>query len=235
MEAPRLRITGSLWGKTPVRAVLSPNKRTVYCEKRVNSMTSRYFVAVTSRELEDFHTTQPEWVLQNRYLDHSLCSWNAVLCKLTNQLHWEQTSICVEPMCLPEFPVLLRIIYSIAFGIIVPSHKSHSAPDKYSTIHHVVTEKCTCVHISVTTWCIVGCWTGALWDLCNRSIGCLHHQYVSRDAMYTSQVTRRPVMWSLYIFLEVGLKKLFNKESSCHLFGVTDDLSGIWVWIISMA
>ena len=37
-------------------------------------------------------------------------------------------------------------------------------------MHHFVTEMCTHVHISVTKWCIVGCTTGALWDLCNRPI-----------------------------------------------------------------
>ena len=37
-------------------------------------------------------------------------------------------------------------------------------------MHHFVTEICTCVHISATKWCIVGYWTGALWDLCDKSI-----------------------------------------------------------------
>ena len=46
-----------------------------------------------------------------------------------------------------------------------PSHKSHNAPDKYPTMHHFVTEMCTCVHISVTKWCIVGYGTDAFWDL----------------------------------------------------------------------
>ena len=37
-------------------------------------------------------------------------------------------------------------------------------------MQHFVTEMCTRVHISVTKWCIVGYGTGALWDVCNRSI-----------------------------------------------------------------
>ena len=41
---------------------------------------------------------------------------------------------------------------------------SHNAPINF------VTEICTHVHISATTWCIVEYATGALWDLCNRSI-----------------------------------------------------------------
>ena len=34
--------------------------------------------------------------------------------------------------------------------------KSHEAPVPYLTMHHLVTEMCTCVHISVTKWGIVG-------------------------------------------------------------------------------
>ena len=50
------------------------------------------------------------------------------------------------------------------------SHKYHNALDKYPTMHHVVTEMCTYVHISVTKWCILGYRTGALQDLRKRSI-----------------------------------------------------------------
>ena len=51
-----------------------------------------------------------------------------------------------------------------------PSHKSRNALGKYPTMHHLVTEMCT---LSVTKWCMVGCGTGAIWDLCNKSIGAL--------------------------------------------------------------
>ena len=50
------------------------------------------------------------------------------------------------------------------------SHKSHTAPVPYPTMHHFVTEMCTCVHISVTKWCIVGYLSDALWDLWESSI-----------------------------------------------------------------
>ena len=43
------------------------------------------------------------------------------------------------------------------------------------TMHHFVTEMCTCVHISVTKWCIVGYLSGALWDLWDGSITMLCH------------------------------------------------------------
>ena len=35
-------------------------------------------------------------------------------------------------------------------------HKSHNAPDRYRTMHQFVMAMCTCVHISVTKWSIVG-------------------------------------------------------------------------------
>ena len=34
-------------------------------------------------------------------------------------------------------------------------------------MHHFVTKMCARVHISVTTWCILGYETGAFWDLLN--------------------------------------------------------------------
>ena len=53
--------------------------------------------------------------------------------------------------------------------------KSHNAPVPYPTMHHFVTEMCTCVHISVTNWCIVGYLLDALWDLWDGSI---HVEYI---------------------------------------------------------
>ena len=38
------------------------------------------------------------------------------------------------------------------------------------TMHHFVAEMCTCVHISVTKYCIVGYLCDALWDLWDGSI-----------------------------------------------------------------
>ena len=49
-------------------------------------------------------------------------------------------------------------------------NKSQNTPVPYPTMYHFVTEMCTCVHISVTEWCIVGCLANALWDLWEGSI-----------------------------------------------------------------
>ena len=49
-------------------------------------------------------------------------------------------------------------------------NKFHSAPVPCPTMHHFVTEMWTCLHISVTKWCIVGCVSNALLDLWDGSI-----------------------------------------------------------------
>ena len=51
--------------------------------------------------------------------------------------------------------------------------KSHKAPVPYPTMHHFVTEMCTCVRISVTKWCIVGYLSKAIWNLWNGSMASL--------------------------------------------------------------
>ena len=54
------------------------------------------------------------------------------------------------------------------------SHKSHNACS-IRQIYHNASFCNRNVHNSVTKWCIVGCDTGALWDLCNKSIA-IHSQ-----------------------------------------------------------
>ena len=48
----------------------------------------------------------------------------------------------------------------------------YNDPVPYPTMHHFVTEMCTCVHISATKWCTVGYLSNVLWDLWHGSIGC---------------------------------------------------------------
>ena len=52
---------------------------------------------------------------------------------------------------------------------IYPPHKSHNATVPYPTMHHFVTEMCTCVHISVTKWRTVG-YLPASWEFWGGSI-----------------------------------------------------------------
>ena len=61
---------------------------------------------------------------------------------------------------------LVRVSNLISLDLL---HKSHNAPVSYSTMHHSVTEMCTCVYISVTKWCIVGHLSNALRDLWDGS------------------------------------------------------------------
>ena len=76
------------------------------------------------------------------------------------------------------------------------SHKSHNASVPYPTMQHFVTEMCTCVHISVTKWCIVGYLSDALWDLWDVSIG---PHYIHFPASLVSRVrspaVKMPSCW----------------------------------------
>ena len=44
-------------------------------------------------------------------------------------------------------------------------HKSHNAQVRHPTMHHFVTEMCTCMHFSVAKCCIVRHLSNALWDI----------------------------------------------------------------------
>ena len=63
--------------------------------------------------------------------------------------------------------ILIHAQTSMVF-VLDPSHKSHSALDKYCIPNAPFCNRN--VHISVTKWCIVGYGTDALWDLFNRPI-----------------------------------------------------------------
>ena len=70
------------------------------------------------------------------------------------------------------FKLLMLLIPDTGCGVnrqqLTHLKKSNNELDRHPTMHHHVTEMCTCVHISVTKWCIVEYGTGAMWDLCNR-------------------------------------------------------------------
>ena len=112
----------------------------------------------------------------------------------------------------------LSTMFTTKFVAIDLLHKCHNVPVPYPTMHHLVTEMCTCVHISVTKWCIVGYGTGtlcvyisvtkwcivgylsgALWDLwdgsipsqhnCN-TIWCMYHTCPSWPLPHCSRVWR---------------------------------------------
>ena len=115
-------------------------------------------------------------------------------------------------------------------------HTSHNTPVPYPTMHHFVTEMCTCVHISVTKWCIVG-------HLLKRTMGfvrwvsifkfmqitwCLNitwwrHQMEAFSALLAlcegnPSVTgefpsQRPVTRSFDVFFDLRINKLLSKHS----------------------
>ena len=75
-----------------------------------------------------------------------------------------------------------------------PSHKSTNASDKYSTIHHFVTEICTHVQISVIKWRIVGYLSNAFWDLCNKSVTLCQRVSNTTRSRYLTFLQRTPEM-----------------------------------------
>ena len=62
----------------------------------------------------------------------------------------------------------------VSISTIRPSDKSQNASVPNPTMQNFVTEMCTCVHISVAKWCIVGYLSHALWDMWDGSIHSLH-------------------------------------------------------------
>ena len=88
---------------------------------------------------------------------------------------WTVISHCLFYMIfMPSVSCVLWTIVESTYVhgpfVVDQSHKSHNAPVPYPTMHHFLTEMCTCVHISVTKWCIVGYLSDALWDLWDGSI-----------------------------------------------------------------
>ena len=67
--------------------------------------------------------------------------------------------------CQHDSEVTMKDIHTID-----PFHKSQNASVPYPTMQHFLTEMCTCVHISVTKWCIEGYLHDALWDLWDGSV-----------------------------------------------------------------
>ena len=64
-----------------------------------------------------------------------------------------------------------------------PSHKSHNAPITNPTMHHIVTEICTCLHLSVTKCCSMGYLSDALWDFWDGSGGQYLKDHHNRHAI----------------------------------------------------
>ena len=87
-------------------------------------------------------------------------------------LFWETTIFSGRVIQVPQYffnkiwIVSLRTVCGIELW-----HTSHNAPVTCPTMHHFGTQMCTCVHISVTIWCIVGYLSNALWEVWVGSIG----------------------------------------------------------------
>ena len=109
---------------------------------------------------------------------------------------------------------MIRLPFTISSEKQDLSHISHNAPNKYPTMHHFVTEMCTCVHISFTNWCIVGYGTVASWDLIQYiEITYLQYHFISNTE-------------HKYIILQK-----FNCTRNCNLSNI---LCGEWQHLCKM-
>ena len=82
-----------------------------------------------------------------------------------------------------------------------PSHKSQNASVPYTTMQHFVTEIRTCVHISVTKWCIVGYLSDAFWDLWDGSIW-ISHKKRNHKMSYKAS---KPLDWMIKLRCPFGV------------------------------
>ena len=64
------------------------------------------------------------------------------------------------------------------------------------------------VHISVTKWCIVGYGTGALWDLCNRSVVNILKKSEQCVVLAPNMVENLSYFWELWIQVPSGVRYL---------------------------
>ena len=111
-----------------------------------------------------------------------------VRCNQAAQSHHITKTCCVLSMIsflflitlyriVPKRPARVDILFHLTGSnfvitwstVIDLSDKSHGASDKYPTTHNFVTEMCTCVHISVTKWCIAEYWCA---HLCYKMVHC---------------------------------------------------------------
>ena len=119
-------------------------------------------VAMTTRQLQEAQETQ-------RGLAETVEARNAEMETLTAKVDELDQHLKDETEARQFLAVELNKAEGQAL-VIVQSHKSRNASVLHPTMQHFVTEMCTCVHISVSKWCIVGYLSDALWDLWDGSI-----------------------------------------------------------------
>ena len=71
--------------------------------------------------------------------------------------------LCFDLLWLYYHHSWIYVLNLLMFLRVVHWHKSHNTEILYPTMHHFITEMCTCVHISVTKWSIVGYLSNILW------------------------------------------------------------------------
>ena len=115
----------------------------------MNSMVSQITGTCNATVCPTPFSGQQQWKDQNSAL-LTLCYWNppmtipyrdAKFVSMSTRHDNNQTPTIHYNTIVYERPIYLL-------------HKSHNAQLPFPTMHHFITEMCTCVHISVTKWCI---------------------------------------------------------------------------------
>ena len=107
--------------------------------------------------------TQPQWVKMIICSQHWTYWWTSTATCLDICRHMDDQVWIHSDNYRTSTPMVKMLTIDLL-------HKSHNTPVLDPTMHHFVTEMCTCVHISVTKWCIVGYLSNALWGLWDGTI-----------------------------------------------------------------
>ena len=103
-------------------------------------------------------------------LDDHIWGLPSISNQMTHSVNWNPSQYKDDDLPVYRLYIKWELLYQERRFCIDLLHNSHNAPVPYPIMHHFVTEMCTCVHISVTKWCIVGYLCDALWDLWDWSI-----------------------------------------------------------------
>ena len=90
-------------------------------------------------------------------------------------------------------------------------------------MHHFVTEMCTCVHISVTKYCIVGYGTYALWDLGDGLLAYQACQLQRNGEVSDTWVTENKIIIKTFITKFMSQNQRVNIKKSGHIDNNVND------------
>ena len=144
------------------------HRETVYCNLNSSKADrSRYGLWNSLTRLRLFGSC-PKLTWQDCERNHKQVPFNRLARAWEKNPRCQLLHFCYQ-LCTPKGvhktkPVVVSVSGTQMTCLVIDLlHKAHNAPIPYSTMHHLVTEMCTCMYISVAK-CIVGYLSNALWD-----------------------------------------------------------------------